>query len=115
MAYPYPVFPYTEAEFDFWPRPAIGTASNSAEAGRLIHSVRDALPEMSGMRLIRRSFCSIWPGHCAETIARGNHIPKGTWELCERPVGKVIEVTGWFLAGDEEAEKLGRCEETAHG
>src|SRR4051794_16719965 len=97
MAYPYPVFPYTEAEFDFWPRPAIGTACDASEAGRLIRSGREDHAQASGVRLIRRAFCGILPGHCAETIARCNRLPPGSWGLCERPGGRVIEVTGWFL------------------
>jgi hypothetical protein len=47
MAYPYPVFPFTEAEFDFWPRPAIGTAADGAEAEDLIRSRRAELAVVS--------------------------------------------------------------------
>lgn len=115
MAYPYPVFAFSEAEFDFWPRPAIGTAADSAEAEGLIRSHRTDLAGRSGARLIRRPFCSILPGHCAETIARCNRLPPGTWKLCGPPGTMVIEVTGWFLADDGTLKAPGRHEAALHG
>jgi hypothetical protein len=115
MGCPYPVFPYTEAEFDFWPRPGIGTAANGAEAEGLIRSRREDFAGMSGARLIRRTFCGVLPGHCAETIARCNRIPPGTWDLCGPPGRMEIAVTGWFLVGGDETEQPGKREVPAHG
>jgi hypothetical protein len=115
MTYPYPVFPYTETEFDYWPRPAIGTACDASEADRLIRSERSDRGESPGVWLLRRAFCGILPGHCAETIARCNHIPDGTWDLCERPGGKVIEVTGWFRANGARREAPESLEAAEHG
>ena len=97
----HPVFPFTEAEFDYWPRPAIGVASDPGEARKLVRSHRPDRGEISGVRLLRREFCGIFPGHVAEVIARCNNIPEGSWVLREQPNGRVIEVTGWFIMDGE--------------
>jgi hypothetical protein len=67
----YLVFPFTESEFDSWPRPAVGVASDGDEARGLIRSSRPDGVEPFGVRLIRRDFCGILPGHVAGVIADG--------------------------------------------
>jgi hypothetical protein len=115
MVYPYPVFPFTEVEFDFWPRTAIGTATDGTEAEGLIRSRREDMAGATCVKLIRRPFCGILPGHCAETIARCNRLPPGTWELCGPPGYRVIEVTGWFLPKGGEREAPRRQKAALHG
>ena len=40
MSTAYPVFPFTEAELDYWPRPAIGVACDADEVRRADPSLR---------------------------------------------------------------------------
>ena len=75
----YPVFPFTEAEFDYWPRPAVGVAYDADHARRLIESNRPGMPEAFAVRRRRREFCRIWAGVSVEAVARCNRLPEGTW------------------------------------
>jgi hypothetical protein len=103
----YPVFPFTEVEFDYWPRPAVGVASDADQARGLIESKRCGLPEVFDVRRLCREFCRIWAGVSVEAVARCNRLPEGTWLVRGFPDGMGIEVTGWFIVDREDGEPPG--------
>lgn len=107
MGTPYPVFPFTEAEFAYWPRPAVGVASDADEARALVRAHRSDQRETFGVQQLRREFCRIWAGVSAEAVARGNQLPDGTWRLHAGPDGRGIEVTGWFVVDADDRQEPG--------
>ncbi len=91
MGLPYPVFPYAEAEFAAWPRPAIGVATGVVEARGLIQSNRDGLPESFGVVRICRDFCTVWPGVSLEDSDPGTdeaEAVRPAADRCPLPAGR---------------------------